>query len=68
MRLSKSTIECCEKSNYKVYVATKETNKFGTWITCIYAVILNETTVTTERKATFEGKTQEDIVNYFCNM
>jgi hypothetical protein len=67
MTLSKSTIEACEAKNFKVYTAKKETNKFGTWITCIYAVKLNETTVTTEKTATFEGKTQQDIVNYFCN-
>ena len=65
MVLSKSTIEACEAKNYKVYTAKKETNKFGTWITCTYAVKLNETTVTTEKTATFEGKTQQDIVNYF---
>ena len=65
MKLSKTTIEACEAKNFKVYTAKKETNKFGTWITCIYAVKLNETTVTTEKTATFEGKTQQDIVNYF---
>ena len=68
MRLSKSTIEACNANNYKVYTARKKTNKFGTWITCVYAVKLNETTITTEKTATFEGSTQKDIVNYFCNI
>jgi len=67
MTLSKSTIKACKAENYIVYTAKKETNKFGTWITCTYAVKLNETTVTTEKTATFEGKTQQDIVDYFCN-
>ena len=67
MTLSKSTIKACEAKNYKVYTAKKETNKFGTWITCTYAVKLNETTVTTEKTATFEGKTQQEIVDYFTN-
>ena len=67
MKLSKSTIKACEAKNYRVYTAKKETNKYGTWITCIYAVILNETTITTEREKTFEGSTQQDIIDYFCN-
>ena len=67
MKTSKSTYEACKENGYKVYTAKKVTNQHGTWITCVYAVMLNETTVTTEKTVSFDGNTQQDIVSYFCN-
>ena len=71
MKISKTTIEKCNEAGTNVYTAKKETNKFGTWITVIYANRCFKdgvcTAVSTEKEATFEGSTQEDIVNYFCN-
>jgi len=72
MRLSKATIEKCHEAGTNIYEAKKVTNKFGTWITVTYATRLFKngqcTAITTEKEATIEGSTQEDIVNYFCNL
>ena len=72
MKLSKKTIAKCHEAGTNVYTAKKVTNNYGTWITITYATRLFKngicTAVTTEKKITIEGNTQEDIVNYFCNM
>lgn len=67
MKLNKTTIEKCEKAGFRLYNAKKETTKTGSWITVRYAVIYNQTTVSTEQTETFEGSEQQDIVNFFCN-
>lgn len=72
MRLSKATIEKIHnEGEANIYEAKKETNKFGTWITVTYATRYFKngecTAISTEKTTTFEGSTQEDIINYFCN-
>ena len=69
MKLSKSTIEKCHEAGINVYSAKKETNKCGTFITVEYATRYFKggecTAISTEKETTFEGKTQQDIVNHF---
>ena len=72
MKLSKKTIEKCHEAGTNVYTAKKETNKFGTWITVTYATRYFKngecTALSTKKETIIEGSTQEDIINYFCNM
>lgn len=69
MKLSKHTIEKVKENGFDLYSATKKTNKYGTFITAIYAVRYFKdgicTAVSTERKETFEGSTQQDIIKHF---
>lgn len=71
MKLSKKTLETLhEQGHINVYDAKKETNKFGTFITIVYAVRFFRdgecTAISTERTCTFEGSTQQDIIKRFC--
>jgi len=65
MKLTKLTIAKCLESGTIVYNAKKTSNKNGNFITCTYAVKINETTCTAQKIVSFEGETQHDIVSYF---
>lgn len=73
MKLSKNTItKVREEGKANIYSAKKVANRYGNFIIVTYAALYLQdgkcTAISTTRTTEIEGSTQQDIINYFCNL